>query len=153
MKLSLSQSVQVLCAVFLAVSLPAAAQVNTWTGSISNDYSTAGNWSAGSVPNLTTGITALINNGNAVTYNATTDFLISNNSTLEISNGSWTQTGGNNWIQLQGNGNILIDGGTFNQGTAGNNPFNISNSGNTFTITSGAANFNASLTSNSAGVT
>jgi hypothetical protein len=133
------------------LSLPAHAQI--FTGSISNDYGTAGNWSTNTVPNLTTGATAVINNGDAVTYNPGGDFVIDNNSTLEVSNGSWTQINTNNWIQLAGNGNILVDGGTFNQGSAGNSPFNISNTGNTFTITSGAANFNTSLASTSSGVT
>jgi len=139
------------CAVLLAISLPANAQI--FTGGTSNDYGTAGNWSTSSVPNLTSGATALINNGDAVTYNPGGDFVIDNNSTLEVSNGSWTQINSNNWIQLEGNGTILVNGGTFNQGTAANTPFNISNTGNVFTITSGAANFNSGLASTSAGVT
>ena len=140
-------------AVIGAVSLALPAHAQIFTGTISNDYGTAGNWSTNTVPNLTTGATALINNGSAVTYNPGGDFVIDNNSTLEISNGSWTQINSNNWIQLAGNGTILVDGGTFNQGSAGNNPFNISNTGNSFTITSGAANFNGSLASTQSGVT
>ena len=140
-----------LAAAFAGIALfatPAKAQIiSTFTNSGGGAYTTASNWSPTGVPNLTAagGNTALINNGSAVTYTPGGDFLISNGGTLEVSNGSWTQVASNNWIQLQGNGNILVNGGTFNQGTAGNTPFNISNTGNTFKITSGAANFTSGL--------
>ena len=143
--MKLSKTFSAACFAFGAACLSAHAQV-TFNGSVSTDYGTAGNWSSNSVPNLTTGITAQIANGSAVNYAAGTDvgdLLISNGGELELTNGSWTQTGNNNWIQLQGNGTILVNGGTLNQGTSGNSPFNVSGTGNAFTITSGAANFNS----------
>jgi len=42
-----------------------------------------------------------------------------------------------------------VDGGTFNQGTASSNPFNLGGSiGNAFTITSGVANFSYNVNIN-----
>ena len=120
----------------------------TFTAAMDNDYKTPGNWSGGVVPNTAGGDTAQINNGSAVTYNPGGDFAIGNGGTLQITNGSWTQITSGAWIQLgqgAGNGHILVDGGTFNQGTAGNNPFNVNGTGNTFTVTSGAANFSSSV--------
>jgi hypothetical protein len=153
MKLSTAKKLGLVLTVIGAAFLSIPAQAQVFNGSVSDDYGTGGNWVGGSVPNLTSGATAVININDPVTYNPGGDFVIDNNSTLEVSNGSWTQINNNNWIQLEGNGNILVNGGTFNQGSAGNTPFNISNTGNAFTITSGAANFNSSLASTSAGVT
>ncbi|HEY0257187.1 MAG TPA: hypothetical protein VGC39_07085 [Candidatus Methylacidiphilales bacterium] len=137
----------------------AAADTSTFTNaSGDNDYSNSGNWDTSSVPDLSTGNTAVINNGANVTYgtnpaNLPGDLIISNGGTLEVKSGSWTQVNEGSWIQLGGQGNgaasgngaILIDGGTFNQGSAGSVPFNVSGTGNTFTITSGAANVNGSF--------
>lgn len=111
------------------------------------DYNDEANWSAG-VPNLNnTTQTAIISNGGTVGYFADPhgDFVISGGATLQITNGQWSQVTGNSWMQLGqgggGFGNILVNGGTFNQGTDGNSPFSITGTGNTFTITSGVANF------------
>jgi hypothetical protein len=136
-------------AILAALALGAySARADTFSGAINNDYQTAGNWTLGSVPNTANGATATINGGQAVTYNAGGDFYVGNGGTLEIANGSWTQINGNNWIQLRG-GTILVDGGTFNQGTASSNPFNLGGSiGNAFTITSGVANFDETVTLN-----
>lgn len=154
MKMNLSYVV----AIVAVLGMPAHSQTtSTFTGGVSDDYGTAGNWSPNGVPDLSAGNTALINNGDAVGYAAGTDvgdLLISNGGELEISNGSWTQTGNNNWIQLgeqgdgasTGDGSILVNGGTFNQGTSGNSPFNITGTGNSFTISSGTANFSNILT-------
>ena len=131
----------------------ACAQIDTFTGAVNDDYGTAGNWSTGLVPVTSNGITALINNGAAVTYTPGGDLLISNGGMLEITSGSFTQLVNNNWIQLgeqgagpsTGHGAILVNGGTFNQGTSGNDPFNVTGTGNTFTLSSGAANFTNAL--------
>ncbi|HWB58359.1 MAG TPA: PEP-CTERM sorting domain-containing protein [Chthoniobacteraceae bacterium] len=137
----------------------------TFTGSTNNDFQTPTNWDQGTVPILNgtaTGTpgTAVINNGDAVTYNPGGDFILNNGGTLEITNGSWTQINGGAWIQLgettqgvTGNGHILVNGGTFNQGTDSNNPFNLNGTGNTFTITSGSANFTTGFTNISNGLT
>jgi PEP-CTERM motif len=145
----MKSKIALIVAAFAALTLPAHSQVSTFNGSSSNDYQTGANWTPSGVPNLSTGGTALINNGSAVTYNPGGDLAISNGGTLEISNGSWTQINGGAWIQMGqqasgtgiGNGHILVNGGTFNQGTSSNSPFNITGTGNTFTITSGSANF------------
>jgi hypothetical protein len=151
MKLTPSKNLGLILAALGAACFSATAQAQTFTGTGANtDYGTGTNWSGGQVPNLTAANTAIINNGTAVTYNPGGDFQISNGGTLQVTNGSWTQINNNNWIQLGGggaggNGHILVNGGTFNQGSAGNSPFNITGTGNTFTITSGAANFNSGL--------
>jgi hypothetical protein len=129
------------------LSIPAHAQV--FTGTDSDDYGTAGNWSGNAVPVLSNGATAIINNGDAVTYSPGGDFIVSNGGELEISNGSWIQNTGNAWIQMgeqgsgsgTGNGTILVNGGTFDMGTDSNTPFQVTGTGNVFTITSGTANF------------
>ncbi len=137
-------------ACFSALTLNVSAASYSFSGTVDNDYKNAGNWSGSVVPDTANGDTAVISNGSAVTYDPTSspvaDYTISNGGTLQVTNGSWTQTTGGAWIQLGqggagGNGHILVNGGTFNQGTAGNNPFNVSGTGNTFTITSGSANF------------
>jgi hypothetical protein len=140
--------------VLIAVALSAAptqAQVEFTGVDIAGDpnaYTDPLNWSDFSVPNLTTATTAQIDNGSAVTYTPGGDLMISGGGELEITDGSFTQVVGNNFIQLgegasPGNGTILVDGGTFNQGTDSAAPFSISGAGNVFEITSGAANFNA----------
>ncbi|MEI8342040.1 MAG: PEP-CTERM sorting domain-containing protein [Verrucomicrobiota bacterium] len=129
--------------------LSAHAQAATYTTIAAGDYQTAGNWDNG-VPVLTgTANTAVVNQ--VMTYNPGGDFSLNGGGTLEITTGgSWTQINGVAWIQLGGNGHILVDGGTFNQGTAGNNPFNLGGTGNTFTISSGAAYFNSSFNAGTA---
>lgn len=136
-------------AILAAIALGAySAHADTFSGAFNNDYQTAGNWTLGSVPNTANGATATINGGQAVTYNPGGDFFVGNGGTLEISNGSWTQINSGAWIQLRG-GTILVDGGTFNQGTASSNPFNLGGStGNAFTITSGVANFSFNVNIN-----
>ncbi len=142
------------------LALPAHSQ--TFTGGAgldingNYDYNVGGNWTGGAVPNTANGGHAVINNGLTASWYGGGDggdFIIANGGELEVANGTWQQVVNNNWIQLQGNATLLVDGGTFNQGTAGNTPFNIANTGNVFTITSGAANFNGSLASTGAGVT
>ena len=140
-------------ACFSALTLHLSAASYSFTGAVDNNYLTAGNWSGSSIPDTANGDTAVISNGSAVTYVAGPDYTISNGGTLQVTNGSWTQTGGPAWIQLGaagsgagGNGHILVNGGTFNQGTAGNTPFNVAGTGNTFTISSGAANFTNQVT-------
>lgn len=118
-----------LATVLFAVTIPFSlqAQEYTWTGATNTDYGTATNWSGG-VPVLTGGDTALINNGDGVIYDAAGgDFIIQGGSTLQISNGSWTQTNGIAWTNMSG-GNLLVDGGSFDQGTAGNFLRNASSS-------------------------
>lgn len=127
----------------------AQAATSTFTGAIDGDYLTGGNWSPSGVPNTSGGDTALINGG-TVTYNPSGDLGIGNGGMLEIRSGSWTQINGIAWIQLgagSGNGHILVSGGTFNQGTSTN--INLSGSGNTFTVTGGAATFTTGVTANS----
>ncbi len=151
MKTSPSSAVATLvAAASLTLAIHASAATASFTGAVDNEYLTAGNWSGSAVPNTANGDTAIIANGSAVDYNPGGDLTISNGGTLQVTNGSWTQSVGPAWIQLgqggaTGNGHILVNGGTFNQGTAGNNPFNITGTGNTFTITSGAANFNTQV--------
>lgn len=146
-------------------ALPAHAQTSgtftagsgTLDGNGGYDYSSAANWNGDAVPTLATGGLALINDGDQVDYNSGNgDFIIANGGELEVSNGSWDQWNGGNWIQLGeggGNGHILVNGGTFNQGTAGNNPFNTEGTGNTFTISSGSAAFNGGGVQVNAGLT
>jgi len=108
----------------------------TWNGT-DGEYTTGSNWSTSSVPNTNAGDTARITAG-AVTYTAGGDLPIHAGGTLQISGGSWTQAGGVAWIQMSG-GNILVDGGIFNQGTAGNI---IRNATSSITVTAGTANLN-----------
>jgi len=135
-------------AIFLGLATvppTARAGTSTFTGAVSNDYETSGNWSTGSVPNTAGGDTAVIGNGSAVSYDPTAgagDYILANGGTLQVTNGSWTQTAGIAWIQIGqggGNGHLLVDGGNFDQGTASN--FNVSGTGNTVTVSSGTANF------------
>ena len=107
------------------------------------DFSNGSNWSNGT-PNLQTSGSAQIDSaGVTVDYYAGTygDFVISNGGVLELTAGTFDQVTGNNWIQLQGNATILVNGGTFEQGSDSNNPFNCSNGNDLFEITSGAAVF------------
>ena len=98
------------------------------------------------MPNTSAGDTAIIGNGSAVTYTPGGDLTIANGGMLQVTNGSFTQAVGNNYIQLNGNGTILVNGGAFNQGTASSTPFNLNGTtGNAFTMTGGAANFNTSF--------
>lgn len=133
-------------------ALPARAATYTFTnGGGDNQYTTAANWSGGVVPNTAAGDNAVINNGSAVQYTPGGD-LVLNGGTLEVSNGSFTQVGGNNYIQLGQNGTagtVLVDGGTFNQGTDSASPFNLGpGTGNLFKITSGAVNLDATFVLN-----
>ncbi len=139
---------------FFALTLNVSAASYSFNGAVDNDYKKAGNWSGSVIPDTANGDTAVISNGAAVTYDPTStpagDYTISNGGTLQVTNGSWTQITGGAWIQLGaggagGNGHILVNGGSFSQGTAGNNPFNISGTGNTFTITSGSAAFTSQV--------
>lgn len=141
-------------ACFSALTLNLSAATANFTGAVNSDYKNVGNWSGGAIPDTANGDTAVIANGSAVTYDPSLapagDYVISNGGTLQVTNGSWSQITSGAWIQLgaggvDGNGHILVNGGTFNQGTAGNTPFNVSGTGNTFTITSGSANFTSQV--------
>ena len=108
----------------------------TWSGG-DGDWSTAGNWAENTVPDLSESASnsvATISSGTAQ-YNGTAngDFQLRNGNTLHIDTGAtWEQTDGIAWIQVNG-GNIVLDGGTFDAGTAGNiNGF----SGGVLTVTS-----------------
>lgn len=122
-------------ATLLAPSIASAATV-VWGGS-TGEYTTAANWVGSALPNTAAGDTAHITAG-AVTYTPGGDLALQNGGTLRISGGSWTQAGGIAWIQMAGGG-ILVDGGVFNQGTAGNIVLNASSS---ITVTAGTANLN-----------
>ena len=106
----------------------------TWGGG-DGEYTTGANWTGSSVPNTNGGDTAVINSGN-VTYTPGGDLAIHSGGKLQISGGSWTQSGGIAWIQMTG-GSLLVNGGTFNQGTAGNI---ITDATSSVTVTSGTAN-------------
>jgi hypothetical protein len=108
----------------------------TWGGS-DGEYTTGSNWVGSSVPNTNGGDTARITAGN-VTYTPGGDLPLHSGGTLRISGGSWTQVVGNAWIQMAG-GTILVDGGVFNQGTAGNI---ILDAASAITVTAGTANLN-----------
>ncbi len=146
MKNLISSSTIKLLAAFGFSALALNSQAATFTGAIDNQYLTAGNWSPSGVPATASGATAQINNGSAVIYTPGGDLTISNGGTLQVTNGSWTQVTGPAWIQLGGTGHLVVDGGTFNQGSSGN--INIGGTGNTFSITSGAANFSTAITAN-----
>lgn len=151
MKNSLSFSVATLLAVVgtSALALNAsAATFNFTNGGGDNAYLNSANWSGGSVPDTANGDTAVINNGSPVNYVAGPDLTLANGGQLQITNGSWTQTVGPAYIQLSGNGSILVNGGTFNQGTSSSNPFNVTGSGNAFTVSSGVANIASSFNLN-----
>ena len=115
-------------------------------GNGDNLYRTGANWTdtttsaTGTVPDLTATNLAQINNGSAVIYVAGPDLVIKNGGELEVTNGSFTQTSGAAYIQLNGNGTILVDGGTFNQGTSSSSPFNVTNAGNVLMVTAGTVN-------------
>ena len=132
--------------------------IDTWTGAgDGTSYLSGANWSSSSVPvlNGATSGTALINNSSAnVNYVSGPDFILDNGGELEVSAGTWYQTAGGGWIQMgeteggfTGNAAILVNGGTFNQGTDSNNPFAVSGVGNTFSISSGSANFTTTFNS------
>ncbi|HEX4085610.1 MAG TPA: PEP-CTERM sorting domain-containing protein [Chthoniobacteraceae bacterium] len=108
------------------------------------DFSDGNNWTGG-VPNLQTSGTTQINTpGATVDYYAGTygDLKIGSGGTLEITNGTFDQVTSINWIQMFGNATILVDGGTFEQGSDTNNPFNLNGTtGNAFNITGGSAIF------------
>ena len=129
-------------------SVSAQAQIFTGDAGVDGngnyDYNNGANWVGGNVPSTATGGTAVINNGLTATWYGAGDggdFIVANGGELEVSNGGWQQVTNNNYIQLEGNGTILVNGGSFNQGTASSVPFNIAGTGNVFTITSGTANF------------
>ncbi len=75
--------------IFLSLCASAKGQIDTFTGTVSDDYGTAANWSNGTVPVTSNGATALINNGAAVTYTPGGDLIISNGGVLEITTGSF----------------------------------------------------------------
>jgi hypothetical protein len=148
------------CAAIALGGLPAHAQTDiftnldgTTTPANSGVYTDSGNWSLEAIPNTSDGQTALIDDGVAVTYTPGGDLMISNGGMLEISSGSFTQNTGNNYIQLgeqgsgpgMGDGTILVNGGTFNQGTDSAQPFNITGTGNAFTVSSGTVNITGNL--------
>lgn len=107
-----------------------------------NAYTNNNNWDTFVVPNVSNGDTAIIGNGSAVTYTPGGDLVVKNNGILQITSGSFTQVGGNNYLQLNGNGSIVVNGGTFNQGTVSSSPFNVTGTGNAFTVSAGTANIN-----------
>jgi hypothetical protein len=132
-----------------------------------SSYTDSLNWDSFSVPDLNSpGTTAQIADGSDVTLTGgqvpvSGDLNIANGSELEITDGSFTQTNSGAYIDLgrsypsntstpmangTGGGTILIDGGTFNQGTDGAGPFDVNGTGNTFEITAGAANITSGFT-------
>ncbi len=123
-----------LALVTLIAPLSLSAATITWGGS-SGEYTTGANWNGGNLPNTGGGDTAHITAG-AVIYTAGPDLFLNNGGTLRISGGSWTQVSGPSWIQMSG-GHILVDGGVFNQGTAGNL---VRTATSTITVTAGTAN-------------
>ncbi|HSI09975.1 MAG: PEP-CTERM sorting domain-containing protein [Rariglobus sp.] len=120
---------------FLSPGILSAATV-VWDGT-DGEYLTAAKWGGGSVPNTNNGDTAHITAG-AVTYTPGGDLPLHSGGTLRVSGGSWTQVVGNAWIQMAG-GTILVDGGVFNQGTAGNIVLDATSA---ITVTAGTANLN-----------
>jgi hypothetical protein len=128
----------VLSVLILAAGTQAA--IIEWSGT-DGEYTDGANWIGGTVPDLAAaGNTALITSG-AVTYTPGGDLAIHNGSTLQISGGSFIQAGGIAWMQFQG-GNILVDGGTFSQGSAGNLLRDASSS---VTCTAGTINWTGNL--------
>ncbi|MBN2164618.1 MAG: hypothetical protein JXR25_10670 [Pontiellaceae bacterium] len=116
-------------------AVPSVPNYYEWAGG-DGDYATATNWAGGEVPNLSVANSLAVISAGNVTYNAGPDLQILNGSTLQISGGSWTQTNGISWIQMAG-GNLLVDGGVFNQGTAGNM---VRDANSSITVTAGTAN-------------
>ena len=93
----------------------------TWSGG-DGDWSTGSNWDGGVVPSLSSGNSIATIGSGAVTYDGTSngDFQHGSGSILHIDSGaSWEQTSGIAWFQVNG-GQIVLDGGTFTQGTSGN---------------------------------
>ena len=99
------------------------------------------------MPNTVNGDMAIIDNGAAVTYTPGGDLTIKNGG-LQISNGSFAQTNGPAYIQLNAGGTILVDGGTFDQGSSSSSPFNVTSTGNAFTVSAGAATIRSSFNIN-----
>ncbi|MGC6454985.1 MAG: hypothetical protein ACON46_00480, partial [Coraliomargaritaceae bacterium] len=96
--------------------------VHTWTGGASdNDWAKAGNWDTNKVPNLSGSVlntSAIIGNADVI-YTASEDFQLRNGNVLQLNTGgSWKQEGAGNWFQI-GGGTIRLNGGSFDQGTAG----------------------------------
>jgi hypothetical protein len=123
------------------------------------DYNDPANWSSG-VPNLDdTTNSAVIGNGSNVGYYSAEngDLIISGGATLYITNGTFTQVDGGSYLDLGRNGggfgNLVINGGVFNQGTVSSTPFNVEGVGNTFTISSGTANFTSTSVTLNVGLT
>jgi hypothetical protein len=75
------------------------------------------------------------------------DLHINNGGILQLNGGSWTQTDGISWLQLAG-GTLLVNGGTFNQGTAGNV---VTDASTVINVVSGAANFNGDFVTSPTG--
>jgi hypothetical protein len=140
MKNNRSMKCIVLLAALAGCVFSSQALVSMWVGG-DGQYTTAGNWSPVGVPNLSAaGNTARITSGN-VTYTPGGDLAINNGSTLQISGGSFVQAGGIAWMQFQG-GNLLVDGGTFDQGTAGNL---LRDANSTVTCSAGTLNWTGNL--------
>jgi hypothetical protein len=110
------------CAACLVAGLPTQAQNYLWTGAENNDYSTAGNWDIGSVPDLSLAGTKAFLGGTA-NYDgvANGDFTISTLGRLTVTTGgSFTQTNGVAWMNFQNGLLIVQSGASFNTGTAAN---------------------------------
>jgi len=156
MKFNLVYSLGVILSAVVLSTAPVQAQVEFTNGDGNDLYLDTLNWSSFALPATSNGQDAQIDDGAAVNYVAGPDLVISNGGELEITSGSFTETVGPAYVQLgeqgsgssTGGGTILVDGGTYNQGTDSAGPFNITGTNNLFKITAGAANFNASFALN-----
>ena len=116
-----------------------------WTGEISSDWNTAGNWCSGTVPNSTTSVVIpiLVNNNYPVisaadtcaniTINAGASLTISGTNTLSVF-GNWTSTGAtftpnSSEVVFSGGAQTLVGSPTFNSLTlAGSGTFTLNGS-------------------------
>jgi hypothetical protein len=106
---------QGLIAFMMCLGLSVLAGPKDWVGGDGTSQ-TAAMWSPSGVPASTD--TIIITNGNCQ-YVAGGDCAIAATGSLTIGpGGRWYQTGGISWIQVQGN--IILNGGIFDRGTAGN---------------------------------
>jgi autotransporter-associated beta strand protein len=95
--------------------------VPTWDGSVGT-WATAGSWSTGVVPNLSTGSDSARIDSGEVTYVPGADFTINNGNSLNLSGtGTWKQTAANPIrIGDTSNGTVNQAGGTFDAAAVDN---------------------------------